>query len=119
MPSTREELAKAKELAKRMIEAFQSPLHAFIYQKGVDDINLVARVVRDSGIAPLVNQVLVSGRAGIYALLVNDRGCRAECGYGKCDPSDEECMSRCVEECRAKRLEAIVAKLRDYVGERG
>ena len=114
-----EELDRARELARRMIEAFESPLRAFIYQRGVDDVNLVARVVRDAGIGQLVNQVVISGREGIYALLVNDRGCRSECSYGKCEPGDEECMSRCVEECRSKRLEVIVARLREFTGERG
>ena len=99
-----------------MLEAFTSPIHAFIYQKSLDDINLVARVVRDAGIGQLVDQVLVSGRAGIYALIPNDRGCRNECSYGRCDPDDEECMERCIEECRAKRLEDIAARLREYAG---
>ncbi len=114
-----EELEKARGLARRMLEAFSSPLHAFIYQRGVDDVNLVARVVRDAGIGQLVEQVVISGREGIYALLVNERGCRSECGYGRCEPGDEECMTRCVEECRAKRLEAIIARLREFIGERG
>lgn len=116
MGSLREELERARELARRMLEAFSSPIHAFIYQKSLDDINLVARVVRDAGLGQLVEQVLVSGRAGIYALLPNDRGCRNECIYNRCGPDDEECIERCVEECRAKRVEAIVAKLREYIG---
>ncbi len=114
-----EELDRAMELARRMIEAFESPIHAFIYQRGIDDVNLVARVVRDAGIGQLVEQVVISGREGIYALLVNERGCRSECGYGRCEPGDEECMARCMDECRAKRLEAIIARLREFIGERG
>ncbi len=116
MPGAREELERARQLARRMLEAFSSPIHAFIYQKTLDDINLVARVVRDAGLGQLVEQVLVSGRAGIYALLPNDRGCRNECIYNHCGPDDRECIERCVEECRAKRVEAIVAKLREYIG---
>ncbi len=99
-----------------MLEAFQSPLHAFIYQRDIDDINAVARVVRDAGLGQLVNQVALSPRLGIYALTVNDAGCKRECLYGRCEASDKECLDKCIEDCKAKRLEAIIARLREYAG---
>ena len=116
MASRHEEFEKLREMAKRILEAFESPLHAFIYQRSIDDVNLVATVIREAGIGPLVNQVVLSGREGIYALLVNDRGCKNECAYGRCDPSDRECLDKCVEECKSKRLEAVVTRLREYIG---
>jgi len=105
-----------RELAARMLEAFESPVHAFIYQRDLDDINMVARIVRDTGLGQLVNQVALSPRLGIYALVVNDSGCKRECLYGRCEPDDKECLGKCVEECRAKRLEAIIRRLREYAG---
>lgn len=104
------------ELAERMIKAFSSNLRAFIYQRGIDDPNAVLRVIRESGIQAVVDVRTISSEHGLYAVLINDAVCRAECRYNICrGGEDEGCMSKCMEECMQKIVANVMERLNTYV----
>ena len=103
------------ELAERMVKAFSSNLRAFIYQRGVDDPNAVLKIIRESGVQGIVDIRTISSRHGLYAVLINDTVCRAECRYNVCKGSgDEDCMDRCMRECRDKIVASVIERLNKY-----
>ncbi|ABM81100.1 hypothetical protein [Hyperthermus butylicus] len=106
------------ELSRRIASAFKQ-LGGFIYQRDLDPPELVARIIRESGVGLVVLNTVVDTRLGIYVLTVNDRGCRSECSYSSgCDLDDRQCIENCVEECRKKLIERIVEALERYAAKR-
>lgn len=102
------------ELARRIALALKT-FQGFIYQRDIDDPKAVLTVVRSSGIAMLLSTVTLSQQHGLYALLLNDKGCRTECIYEKgCSPSDNSCIEKCVQDCRSRMINKIAEALSKY-----
>ncbi len=107
--------AELAKLARRIARAFRE-FGGFIYQKELDSPEAVGRVVRESGVGLLViNKVLSTGENAVYALILNDKGCRTECVYGgPCSAEDKACIEKCVEECKARLRDRVVEALEKY-----
>jgi hypothetical protein len=105
---------KEAEIARRMARAFRE-FEGFIYQREIDPPELVGKVVRESGIALLIVNKVLDARKGLYALIVNDKGCKTECVYGgPCSNDDKECIEKCVDECRKKIVTRVAEALEKY-----
>lgn len=108
------------ELIERMVKALSSNLRAFIYQRGVDNPNLVLKVIRESGIQGIVDIRTISSKHGLYVVLINDAVCKAECKYNVCKGSEnEECVDKCMEECRGKIIASVIERLNKYASRLG
>ncbi len=110
----------AAKLAERMARAFRSPLRCFIIQQGVDDVELMMRVLKDSKVMPLVTILSADRRGRILVVTVNTRPCRAECAYEKCKGvEDRVCMEDCMRKCTEERIELVARLLEEYAAKAG
>lgn len=99
-----------RSMAARLAEALRAT-GFFVFEKDIDPVEEVMEAVRRAGLTQVLNLVMVDRRNGIYALELNDRGCRRSCAYeGGCGNDKtclEECIARCLEELRKKAIEAL------------
>ncbi|MET1102179.1 MAG: hypothetical protein ABWW69_06885 [Pyrodictiaceae archaeon] len=99
-------MSNISELRTRIALAIKK-FGAFVFQRDIDDISLVNRVVGSIGATGLLE--LVSIDNNIFVLKINDRGCRVECKYRVCkEVAGDECLERCLEECRRRLRNRVI-----------
>jgi hypothetical protein len=106
-------------LAKRIAKALKT-YSAFVFQKDLDDVNDVTRIMRELELTPLMNIVALPN--GIYVVTLNTRPCNVECKLQKCRDVEEamkkQCMGKCLDECKQKLLARVIEVLESYAGRR-
>jgi len=103
-------------LAKRMLQAFKSPIGCFIFDKNIDNIDKVLKVLKESKALQLLDLYNASREKGIIVIAVNIRSCRLDCIYEVCkNADDKKCMSKCMEDCINSKRSMVIKLLEKYV----
>jgi nickel-dependent lactate racemase len=101
-------------IAQRIADALKY-FGGFVYQDSLDRHEEVMSVVREAGLAFLLNTVVIDRKQRIYALLLNDKRCQVQCAHSSgCPEDDDTCKEKCLENCRKELIDKIVEALNRY-----